>query len=99
MERDRAKELEEKFRRASFTFEDFLSQLQAVRRMGPLDQLMGMIPGGGKAAKNMQLDDSAFTQVEAIINSMTRQERVQPKILNGSRRKRIAAAAARPSKR
>ena len=90
MERDRAKELEEKFRRASFTFEDFLSQLQAVRRMGPLDQLMGMIPGGGKAAKNMQLDDSAFTQVEAIINSMTRQERVQPKILNGSRRKRIA---------
>ena len=88
MERDRAKELEEKFRRASFTFEDFLSQLQAVRRMGPLDQLMGMIPGG--AAKNMQLDDSAFTQVEAIINSMTRQERVQPKILNGSRRKRIA---------
>ena len=90
IERDRAKELEEKFRRASFTFEDFLSQLQAVRRMGPLDQLMGMIPGGGKAAKNMQLDDSAFTQVEAIINSMTRQERVQPKILNGSRRKRIA---------
>ena len=90
MERDKAKELEEKFRRASFTFEDFLSQLQAVRRMGPLDQLMGMIPGGGKAAKNMQLDDSAFTQVEAIINSMTRQERVQPKILNGSRRKRIA---------
>ncbi len=90
MERDKAKQLEEKFRRASFTFEDFLSQLQAVRRMGPLDQLMGMIPGAGKAAKNMQLDDSAFTQVEAIINSMTRQERVQPKILNGSRRKRIA---------
>jgi signal recognition particle subunit SRP54 len=90
MERDKAKELEEKLRRASFTFEDFLSQLHAVRRMGPLDQLMGMIPGGGKAAKNMQLDDSAFTQVEAIINSMTRQERVQPKILNGSRRKRIA---------
>ena len=90
MEHDKAKELEEKFRRASFTFEDFLSQLQAVRRMGPLDQLMGMIPGAGKATKNMQLDDSAFTQVEAIINSMTRQERVQPKILNGSRRKRIA---------
>jgi signal recognition particle subunit SRP54 len=49
-----------------------------------------MIPGAGKAAKGMQLDESAFTQVEAIINSMTRQERVQPKILNGSRRKRIA---------
>ena len=90
MERDEAKQLEEKLRRASFTFEDFLSQLQAVRRMGPLDQLMGMIPGGDKAAKNMQLDDGAFTQVEAIIHSMTRQERVQPKILNGSRRKRIA---------
>ena len=58
--------------------------------MGPLDQLMGMIPGGGKAVKGMQLDESAFTQVEAIINSMTHQERIQPKILNGSRRKRIA---------
>ena len=90
MEHDKAKQLEEKFRRAAFTFEDFLSQLQAVRRMGPLDQLMGMIPGAGKATKDMQLDESAFAQVEAIINSMTRQERVQPKILNGSRRKRIA---------
>ena len=90
IERDKAQEMEEKLRKASFTFEDFLDQLQAVRRMGPLEQLMGMIPGVGKAMKGMQVDEGAFSQVEAIIHSMTRQERVQPKILNGSRRKRIA---------
>ncbi|MXX39598.1 MAG: signal recognition particle protein, partial [Gemmatimonadetes bacterium] len=90
MERDRAKELEEKFRRASFTFEDFLSQLQAVRRMGPLDQLMGMIPGAGKAAKNMHALATAITPVAPIINTLPPQPRFQPKILNGSRRKRIA---------
>jgi len=90
IERDKAQEMEEKLRKASFTFEDFLDQLQAVRRMGPLEQLMGMIPGAGKAMKGMQVDEGAFSQVEAIIHSMTRQERVQPKILNGSRRKRIA---------
>ena len=90
IERDKAQQMEEKLRKASFTFEDFLEQMQAVRRMGPLDQLMGMIPGAGKAMKGMQVDEGAFSQVEAIINSMTRQERVQPRILNGSRRKRIA---------
>jgi signal recognition particle subunit SRP54 len=58
--------------------------------MGPLEQLMGMIPGAGKAMKGMQVDEGAFSQVEAIIRSMTRQERVQPNFLNGSRRKRIA---------
>lgn len=90
IERDKAVQMEEKLRKASFTFEDFLEQLHAVRRMGPLDQLIGMIPGAGKAMKGMQVDEGAFSQVEAIINSMTRQERVQPKILNGGRRKRIA---------
>ena len=58
--------------------------------MGPLDQLLGMIPGAGKALREAQVDDKAFVQVEAIINSMTRAERVQPLILNGSRRRRIA---------
>ena len=90
IEKDKARQMEEKLRKASFTFEDFLEQLQAVRRMGPIDQLMGMIPGASKAMKGMQVEEDAFSQVEAIINSMTRQERVLPKILNGSRRKRIA---------
>jgi signal recognition particle subunit SRP54 len=58
--------------------------------MGPLDQIMGMIPGAGKALKGVQLDDDAFKHVEAIINSMTRQERLHPQVLNGSRRRRIA---------
>ena len=90
IESDRAQQLEERLRKEAFTFEDFLEQLQAVKRMGPLDQLMGMIPGAGKALKGVQLDDDAFKHVEAIINSMTRQERLQPQVLNGSRRRRIA---------
>jgi len=82
--------MEERLRKASFTFEDFLDQLQAVKKMGPLDQLIGMIPGAGKAMKGMQVDDNAFGQVEAIISSMTLEERRRPQVLNGSRRKRIA---------
>lgn len=90
VEHDKAQRMEERLRREAFTFEDFLDQLQAVKRMGPLDQLMGMIPGAGKALKGIQLEDDAFKHVEAIINSMTRQERLQPQLLNGSRRRRIA---------
>ncbi len=90
IEHDKAQQLEERLRKEAFTFEDFLEQLQAVKRMGPLDQLMGMIPGAGKALKGIQIDDDAFKHVEAIINSMTRQERLQPQVLNGSRRRRIA---------
>ena len=74
----------------ALTFDDFREQLQAIKKMGPLDQLMGMIPGAGKALKGVQVDDGAFVQVEAIINSMTAQERLHPPLLNGSRRKRIA---------
>lgn len=90
IDQDRAKELEERLRKESFTFDDFREQLQAVKSMGPLDQLMGMIPGAGKALKGVQTDDGALGRVEAIISSMTAQERVRPQILNGSRRKRIA---------
>ena len=90
IERDKAAKMEERLRKATFTFEDFLDQLQAVKKMGPLDQLIGMIPGAGKAMKGMQVDDNAFGQVEAIINSMTLEERRRPQVLNGSRRKRIA---------
>ena len=89
-DQDQARQVEAKLRENSFTFDDFREQLQAIRKMGPLDQLMGMIPGAGKALKETQVDDKAFVQVEAIINSMTRAERVQPQILNGSRRRRIA---------
>ncbi len=90
IERDKAVQMEERLRKATFTFEDFLDQLQAVKKMGPLDQLIGMIPGAGKAMKGMQVDDNAFAQVEAIIRSMTLEERRRPQVLNGSRRKRIA---------
>jgi signal recognition particle subunit SRP54 len=87
---EQSKRMEAKMRKDSFTFEDFKEQLQAVKRMGPLDQLLGMIPGANKAMKGMQVDDGAFNQTEAIINSMTITERQRPQILNGSRRRRIA---------
>ncbi|WP_339178267.1 signal recognition particle protein [Oceanobacillus sp. FSL W7-1293] len=87
-----AKELEEKMRTMSFTFDDFLEQMGQVREMGPLDDLMAMIPGSNKmkGLKNAQLDESQLTEVEAIIQSMTKEERQEPSIINGSRRKRIA---------
>lgn len=87
-----AKELEEKMRTMSFTFDDFLEQMGQVRQMGPLDDLMAMIPGAGKmkGLKNAQLDESQLTEVEAIIQSMTKTEREDPSVINGSRRKRIA---------
>lgn len=89
---NKAKELEEKLRKSEFTFEDFLEQMQQVKKMGPLDQLMGMIPGMGKVKnmKDMEIDEKAFDHVVAIINSMTKDERRRPEIINGSRRKRIA---------
>lgn len=92
---EQAQRLEKKLRSAAFTFDDFLQQLDQVRRMGPLSQLMDMIPGAGKAMKGMQVDDDAFAHTEAIVLSMTRQERVHPQILNGSRRRRIAKGSGR----
>lgn len=89
-EKENAQKLEERLRKEAFTFEDFLEQIGVIKQMGPLDQLVGMLPGAGKALKGVQLGDDAFNQAEAIINSMTPQERCVPQILNGSRRKRIA---------
>jgi signal recognition particle subunit SRP54 len=89
-EREQAQKLEARLRKEAFTFEDFREQLQAIKKMGPLDQLLGMIPGMGKAFPGAQVDDRAFAQVEAIINSMTAAERRSPHLLNGSRRRRIA---------
>lgn len=90
IDEDQAKKVEQKLRSASFTFDDFLEQMAQIRKMGPLDQLMKMIPGVSKAMPDMQVDDNAFTHVEAIIYSMTKDERAKPHIINGSRRKRIA---------
>ena len=89
-DKEQAQSMEEKLRKQRFTFDDFRSQLQAVRRMGPLDQILGMIPGASKALQGQQVDESALGQVEAIISSMTGDERTRPQILNGSRRRRIA---------
>lgn len=85
-----AKRIEEKLRKNKFDFEDFLKQIKLIKKMGSLSSLIGMIPGLGSQIKNAQIDDKALIKVEAIINSMTRVERENPKVLNGSRRKRIA---------
>ena len=91
VDQEQAEKLEKKLRRQQFTLKDFYDQLQQIKKMGPLDQLMGMIPGAQKGMmKGMQLDDSAFVGVEALINSMTPEERQRPQIIDGSRRRRIA---------
>jgi signal recognition particle subunit SRP54 len=85
-----AEKLEEKIRKNEFTFDDFLSQMRTIQKMGSLKDLLGMIPGMDKQLRNVNVDNNAFKKVEAIIQSMTKQERVHPKIINGSRRMRIA---------
>lgn len=85
-----AQKLEDKIRKNQFTFVDFLEQLKTIKKMGSLRDLLGMIPGMDKALKGINIDDKAFNKVEAIIHSMTIPERNNPKIINGSRRKRIA---------
>ncbi len=91
---EKAKELEQKLRKQEFTLEDFLEQIKQVRSMGPLDQVLGMIPGlgGAKQLRKLQdeVDEKEFVYMEAIINSMTPQERCDPSIIGGSRKKRIA---------
>jgi signal recognition particle subunit SRP54 len=85
-----AEKLEKKLRKQQFTLEDFYDQMQQLKKMGPLESLLEMIPGVGKALKGATLDPNAMKRVEAMILSMTPQERQKPEILNGSRRKRIA---------
>ena len=87
---EKARKLHKKIARNEFNFNDFLDQIQQIKKMGNMKDLMGMIPGMGKAIKNMDIDDDAFKGIEAIIHSMTPEERENHKILNGSRRKRIA---------
>jgi len=83
-------DLEEKLKKNKFDFNDFLKQIKVIKKMGSLSSLMGMIPGFSAQIKNAQIDDNALVKVESVINSMTKQERQNPKILNGSRRKRIS---------
>lgn len=87
---DEARKLQKKLAKDQFTFDDFLKQIQQVKKMGNVKDLMGMIPGMGKAMKDVEIDDDAFKGIEAIIHSMTPTERNNPSVMNGSRRKRIA---------
>lgn len=94
----KAKELEAKFRKAEFNFEDFLEQMQQVKKMGPMSQILGMIPGMNGAKLNEiqdQIDDKQMDYIEAIILSMTKEERLNPNLLNMSRKKRIAKGSGR----
>ena len=85
-----AKKLEKKIRKNQFDFQDFYDQLQQIKKMGNLKDLMGMIPGVGKAIKDVDISDDAFKGIEAIINSMTPFERSNPDVINQSRRSRMA---------
>ncbi len=90
---EEARKLSKKIAQNQFNFNDFLSQLQQIKKMGNLKDLVGMIPGVGKALKGMDIDDNAFKGIEAIIHSMTPYERENPTVLNGNRRKRIASGS------
>lgn len=87
---EEAKRLSKKIRKNQFDFNDFLSQLEQVKKMGNMKDLLGMIPGMGKALKGIDIDDNSFKPIEAIIRSMTMQERENPDVINGSRKTRIA---------
>ncbi|MBQ5815332.1 MAG: signal recognition particle protein [Flavobacteriales bacterium] len=91
----KAKELEKKFRKNQFGFDDFLSQIHQIKKLGNMKDLLGMLPGMGKALKDVDIPDDAFKHVEAIINSMTPEERRNPDIINPSRKSRIARGSGR----
>ena len=90
---EEAKRLEKKIRKNKFDFDDFMGQIQQIKKMGNLKDLASMIPGVGKQIKDLDIDDDAFKGIEAIINSMTPKERQNPDIINQSRRRRIAAGS------
>ncbi|TRZ44193.1 signal recognition particle protein [Robertkochia solimangrovi] len=87
---EEARKLQKKIAKNQFGFDDFLNQIQQIKKMGSMKDLLGMIPGAGKALKGIDIDDDAFKGIEAIIHSMTPEERSNPTILNGSRKKRVA---------
>ena len=90
VDQDQAAEMERKLRKAEFSFDDFLDQLQTVRRMGPIGNLIGMLPGAGAQLRGMKVDERELDRVEAIVLSMTPEERRRPDLIKGSRRLRIA---------
>ena len=92
---EEARKLQKKIAKNQFGFDDFLSQIQQVKKMGNMKDLMGMIPGASKAMKGMDIDDDAFKHIEAIIYSMTPGERTKPSVINANRKKRIAKGAGR----
>jgi signal recognition particle subunit SRP54 len=87
---EEARKLQKKIAKNQFGFDDFLKQLQQIKKMGSMKDLMGMIPGAGKMLKDVDIDDDAFKGIEAIIHSMTPEERSNPKVINSSRKKRIS---------
>lgn len=93
IDEDKAKELEKKMRKAEFDFNDFLEQMQQIKKMGGISDILNMMPGVGNKVKDIDIDDNAMAPVEAIIYSMTKEERSNPNILNPPRKKRIAAGA------
>jgi signal recognition particle subunit SRP54 len=88
-----AQKMMAKLQRAEFTLEDFMAQMEQMKKLGPLEQILGMLPGVGKQLKNIQIDEKQMKRVEAIILSMTKEERRHPQIINASRKKRIAAGS------
>ncbi|MCC5944858.1 MAG: signal recognition particle protein [Bernardetiaceae bacterium] len=92
---DEAKRINKRIRKNQFDFDDFRSQIEQIKRMGNIKDLIAMLPGIGRELKNMEIDDDAFKPIEAMISSMTPQERGNPDILNGSRRKRISNGSGR----
>ncbi|MBL4658288.1 MAG: signal recognition particle protein [Flavobacteriales bacterium] len=90
---EEARRIQKKIAKNQFNFDDFLKQIQQVKKMGNIKDLVGMIPGAGKALKDVEVDDNAFKSIEVIIGSMTKEERAYPPIINGARRKRIAAGS------
>jgi len=92
-EKDAAEAAAQKMFEGQFTFDDFLEQMQQVKKMGPLSSLVGMIPGMPKELKDQEIDDKDISRIEAIIHSMTREERANPVLIDGSRRSRIAAGS------
>ncbi len=90
---EEARRVQKKIAKNQFDFDDFMGQIKQIKKMGNVKDLMGMIPGMGKMMKNIDIDDDAFKGIEAIIQSMTKEERANPKIINGSRRKRIASGS------
>jgi signal recognition particle subunit SRP54 len=92
---EKARRLQKRIAKNQFDFNDFLDQISQIKKMGNVKDLMGMIPGVGKAMKDVDIDDDAFKHIEAMIQSMTPEERENPKLINGSRRKRIATGSGR----